>query len=161
MTSTSPFRRLVGQSPSAQVVRYILVGAWNTLFGFLCFVVIWYVWGESLGYAWTLAITIVISVIQSYFTQRLLVWRSDDAVHRELPRFVLVYAVTYVGNLALLWILVDHVGLPVVLSQALATAVVVVCSFFLLRGFAFAGRSSEADVPEDNATPVPREVAGP
>jgi putative flippase GtrA len=149
--------RLADDSSGSQVARYLLVGAWNTFFGYLVFVVVWQVAGSSIGYGGTLVVTIVISVLQSYATQRWLVWRSQNAVRRELPRFLMVYVASYALNFVLLWVLVDHLGVPVLAAQALATALVVVTSFVLLRSFAFqAHRPRAGAVPTEPAVDAAR-----
>ncbi len=141
--------RLTDDSSGSQVVRYLLVGVWNTIFGYLVFVVVWQLAGARLGYGGTLVVTIVISVLQSYATQRWLVWRSQNAVRRELPRFLAVYAASYALNFVLLWLLVDHVGIQVLVAQAVATAAVVATSFVLLRSFTF-----RQQPPAEDATGV-------
>lgn len=147
--------RLTDDSSGSQVVRYLLVGVWNTIFGYLVFVVVWQLAGARIGYGGTLVVTIVVSVLQSYATQRWLVWRSQNAVRRELPRFLAVYAASYALNFVLLWLLVDHAGVPVLVAQAVATAAVVVTSFLLLRSFTF-----RQHAPAPSGTDVLDEAAG-
>ncbi len=82
---------------------YLVVGGWNTLFGYLVWATLQFLLGDYLHYfvviivlAWPIA------VLNAYLGYRYIVFRSHGPVLRELPRFSLVYVVTLVVNLALL-----------------------------------------------------------
>lgn len=126
--------RLLASRP----LRYLLVGAWNTVFGVALFTLLYLEFGGALGYAAVLAVAQVVAVLQSHATQRLLVWRSRGHYTSELVRFSLVYAATYGLNVGLLAVAVEALHLPVLPSQWGLTAILLVPAYLAQRGWAFA-----------------------
>lgn len=128
-----PLRRAV----DSVGVRYLVIGAWNTLFSYLLFWLCYHLLGDWIGYGGALTVSTGLSIVQSYATQRILVWRSGGAIPGEFTRFLLTNAGMYLLNLAVLALLVELLGMPVLPAQLIATVVVVVAGFLLLRSFTF------------------------
>lgn len=121
----------VGRADIWQIVRFLGVGVLNTAFGYAIFaggVLV----GLSSGLA--LAIAMVIGVIFNFFTLGRLVFDSRDPT--RLPRFVGVYALTYVVNLMLLrlW---EGAGVGPLLAQLACLPVTVSLTFVLMRFLVF------------------------
>ena len=122
-------------------LRYLILGAWNTVFGLLFFTFLYFVLRHVMGYAAVLAIAQVGAVIQSHLTQRLFVWRSHAPYLGELARFSAVYVVVYVANVLLLALATDGLGLPVLPSQWVIGGALIVPTYFVQREWAFRGHS--------------------
>lgn len=138
VSSRSRLRRdRAGRLISSTQVRYLVVGAWNTLFGLVLFIVLLALLDDDLGYGVILLICQVIAVLQAHSAQRRLVWRSTRSFWPELARFSAVYVVSYVVNLALLTICVEIVGWPVLESQVGLTFVIVAGTYTLNRYWTF------------------------
>jgi putative flippase GtrA len=118
-------------------VRYLLVGAWNTVFGYGVFAALQLTLGDSVGYIILLAIAQVLGTLNAFVGYRLLVFRVEGSVLRDLARFSTVYVGAFLVNLAALPLLVEVFGLPVLVAQAAVVAGTVVASFFVHRGFSF------------------------
>lgn len=114
-----------------QVVRFLAVGVLNTAFGYVIFAVGIFA-GLVSGIA--LAIAMVIGVIFNFFTLGRLVFDSRDP--SRLPRFVGVYALTYVVNLAML-ALWQRIGVGPLLAQLACLPVTVSLTFVLMRFLVF------------------------
>ena len=129
---------------SLQVQRFILVGIWNTLFGYLVFVVLIYVFpiGED-DSVWVLLITYLISGLQSYFAQRVLVWNSKAEIPLELLKFVLVTICGFLLNWILLHLLHKFLMESILLAQLVAILMTTIATFFVLKNFAFTGTRQE------------------
>ena len=81
--------------------RYFFVGVWNSLFGVGIFLFV------SLGLpGWSDGAVLItsysLSVIQSHFSQRRFVWRSQTPYFPELLRFTTGYLIQFAVNLFLL-----------------------------------------------------------
>lgn len=83
-----------------QFSRFLAVGLLNTLFGYGCFALLLYV---GLHYAWALLFATAAGVLFNFKTIGSIVFRHKD--NRLILRFVAVYAIVYVVNLAGLKIL--------------------------------------------------------
>ncbi len=119
------------------MVRFLIIGGWNTVFGLATFTFIWWWLGEEVGYVATLLMAQVIAVVQSHATQRRFVWRSRGPYLAELSRFSVVYSLGLLLNLVLLAVAVDVFHLPVLASQVVITALVIVAQFAAQRLWAF------------------------
>lgn len=130
---------------------YLVVGGWNTLFGYGVWALLQALLGDRLHYLVIVLIAWPIAVLNAYLGYRYLVFRSRGSILRELPRFSLVYFATLVVNLMLLPVALTVLPFNIYVVQALFTAVVVVASYLGHKHFSF-GRGRRTDA---NATPSP------
>ena len=145
--SPGPLLRIIRN----QKVAFLLVGGTNTVVGFLFFVFFEYTIGQIWGYLATLAFAHVFSVLCAFVLYRTFVFKVRGHVFRDLARFELVYLVSLGINAALLPLLVELGGLPVIPAQALIVIVTTLVSYFGHRGFSF--RRSTDDVHHVGSAP--------
>ena len=128
---------------------YLVVGGWNTLFGYAVWALMQYLLGDYLPYLVVIVLSWPIAVLNAYICYRYIVFRSRGPVLKELPRFSLVYLVTLVVNLALLPVALRVLPFNIYVIQALFTAVVVVCSYLGHKYYSFRGGRlrDTADMP--------------
>jgi putative flippase GtrA len=123
-------------------VLYLVVGAWNTVFGYGIWALLQFLIGDRVHYLVVVLIAWPLAVLNAYFGYRWFVFRSHGSIVRELPRFSLVYLATLLVNLALLPILLDLLPFNIYVVQALLLTVVVVASYLGHKYFSFGnGRS--------------------
>ena len=116
---------------------YLVVGAWNTFFGYGVWALMQYLLGSYLPYLVVVLLAWPIAVVNAYLCYRYIVFQSRGPVLAELPRFSLVYLVTLVANLALLPIALRVLPFNIYVIQALFAVVVVVCSYLGHKHFSF------------------------
>src|SRR5450756_495010 len=75
-------------------VLYLVVGGWNTVFGYGAWALMQSLLGDYLPYLVVLLLAWPINVLNAYLGYRYIVFRSRGRVLKELPRFSLVYFVT-------------------------------------------------------------------
>jgi putative flippase GtrA len=124
-------------SDREQGLRYLLVGAFNTLFGFALFALLLHVAGGHLHYLVILVLTTIGAVLIAFVGYRIFVFRVRGHVLKDLVRFSLVYVVALAGNAIALPLLVEIVGMPVLLGQAVVVSATVIASFVAHRSFSF------------------------
>ena len=120
-------------------VLYLVVGGWNTVFGYAVWALLQFLLGDYLNYLVIIVLSWPIAVLNAYLCYRYIVFRSHGPVLRELPRFSVVYLVTLVVNLALLPVALRILPFNIYVIQALFTAVVVVCSYLSHKYYSFRG----------------------
>jgi putative flippase GtrA len=125
---------------------YLLVGGWNTLFGYGIWALLQYLLGDQLHYLVIVLIAWPIAVLNAYVGYRYVVFRSRGPILKELPRFSLVYFLTLIANLALLPVALSVLPFNIYVVQGLLLTVVVVCSYLSHRYYSF-GRGRRRDVP--------------
>lgn len=120
-------------------IHYLAVGGWNTLFGYLSFVVLYYFMNQQMPVTVILVLSYVVSIANAYVCYRYIVFRSRGSVSRELPRFASVYLVALAANLIVLPLALRWLPLNVYVVQALFTLAVVLLSYVGHRYFSFRG----------------------
>ena len=134
-----------GRAPGRyrEPVAYLLVGAWNTLFGYAVFALLYYLLGAHLHVDVILVLSYAVSIANAYIGYRYVVFRSTGSMARELPRFIAVYAVTLAANLAVLPLALRWLPWNVYVVQGLFTVVIVVLSYLGHKYFSFQGGTAD------------------
>jgi putative flippase GtrA len=120
-------------------VLYLVIGGWNTVFGYGAWALMQYLLGDYLPYLVILLLAWPIAVLNAYLGYRYIVFRSRGPVLKELPRFSLVYLATLVVNLALLPVALRVMPFNIYVVEALFTGVLMVCSYLSHKHFSFRG----------------------
>lgn len=120
-------------------IHYLAVGGWNTLFGYVDFVVLYFFLQGSLPVAVILVVSYVFAIANAYVCYRYIVFRSRGSVVREIPRFSSVYLVALAANLVVLPMALRWLPLSAYVVQALFTIAVVILSYVGHRYFSFRG----------------------
>jgi putative flippase GtrA len=153
--------------PYREQILYLLIGGWNTVFGYLVFAGLYWALNGSLPVTVILIISWVIAVTNAYVCYRYLVFRSRGRMHHEIPRFLLVYAVILAANLLVLPLALRVVSLNAYVVQGIYTLAVVIVSYVGHRVFSFregralaradgsAGSSGEAPNASQTSTSQP------
>ena len=120
-------------------ILYLIVGGWNTLFGYLVWALLQYLLHDYIYYLAILVIAWFPAVLNAYLCYRHFVFRSKGSVWRELPRFSLVYVGTLCVGLIGLPILLRLLPFSIYVTQALLTAAMVIFSYLAHKYFSFKG----------------------
>lgn len=112
-------------------LRFLLIGAWNTGFGYLCFYVLYLLAADHLHYLAISAIAHFIAVTQSYAMHRRLVFHSVAPVIFEFLRFNASHLGTLTFGLLAMYLLVEIAAVPPLVAQAIAILTSVILSYVL------------------------------
>lgn len=132
--------------PGGQLIRYLLVGTWNTLFGYTAFVVLTYLLYGLFAYSYMVASAVsnFLAITVAYIGYKFFVFKTEGNYLREYVRFCTVYGVAAGINLISLPILVTALNLMTIrevyspyIAGALLTFVTVILSFLGHRNFSF------------------------
>lgn len=134
-------------------VRFVLAGAWNTLFGYGLFCILDTVFSTvavagCLAYMSALVISNCLSIANAFVLHKYFTFRSSAAgleAVLEFMRFSLTYAVSFVVSLILMPVLVEafHVR-----TKPAAAIIVIVCTVLSYLGhsrFSFSRRGGTPD----------------
>lgn len=118
-----------------QLIRFVLVGIFNTLYGFAIIFACMYWLGLNpitsniIGYC--------VGLVTSYLLNKFFTFRSPARSAGEAIRFLVVFAVAYLANLALLLACIEMIGLDKGISQLVAGIAYVGVSFLLNKYYVF------------------------
>ncbi len=118
-------------------VAFLGVGALNTGVGAVAFISLQLTLGRVTHYLVVLLCAHVISVLIAFGLHRRLVFRVRGNVLVDLLRFETVYLGALAVNLAVLPLLVEVAGIPVIGSQLLIVFITSLISFFGHKHFSF------------------------
>ena len=118
-------------------VLYLLVGGWNTVFGYGIWALLQFLLGDRLHYLAIVLIGWAIAVLGAYALYRTVVFRSHGPILRELPRFALVYVAMLGANLSLLPLLLRILPLNIYATQAVLMGFLAFCSYLGHKYFSF------------------------
>ena len=132
-------RRVLTRLVDDQRVRFLAVGATNTVVGYLIFAALttWFLRELPLGYLLSLVASYAIAIFLAFFLYRRFVFHVSGHVLADFLRFVGVYAVAISINLVALPLLVEIVHVHALLAQAVILVVTTLVSFFGHKSFSF------------------------
>lgn len=112
-------------------IRYLVAGAWNTLFGYGAFIVLYRVaLALKIHYLFALAAGNVLGTTNNYFSYKHFVFKTAGiSFLREYFRFSMVYWVIFAINLFALPALVKVTGLGPVPAQGLILAFTIIAGY--------------------------------
>lgn len=137
-----------------QRLRFLAVGATNTVVGYVLFLVLneWVFGGLPFGYLLSLVVSYAIAIVMAFVLYRRFVFIVRGNVLVDFVRFVGVYLVSLGINLVVLPLLVEVVHLPPFLAQAIILVVTTVVSYLGHRYFSFRRRVASGVVAEPEGT---------
>lgn len=127
-----------------QRVAFLVVGAINTVVGYLIFALFLVIVGRRWGYLAALACAHVFGVLFAFVLYRFVVFRVRGHVLADLWRFETVYLTALAVNFLLLPLLVEIAHLPVLVAQAMIVFVTSVMSWVGHKHYSFR-RSPSSD----------------
>lgn len=118
-------------------LRFLVVGAFNTVFGYLVFTGLYLGLHEHLHYLLIGLIAHFIAVVNAFVLHRKIVFRSRLPVLASFIRFNLSTATALIFSLSCMALLVETLAIPPLIAQAIVTSLSVVLSYVLHRNYSF------------------------
>ena len=110
------------------------------MIGYLAFLSLWLVWGNSLHYILILVLSHIIAVTNAFFAYRILVFRKVGSGLLDFFRFNIVYLGALIFNILVLPFLIEILEIHPLLAQAIVLVVTAILSYILHQRFSFKSR---------------------
>lgn len=117
--------------------RFLAVGGFNTVFGLVVFYTLEYFFGNIVGYFVVLLLTFAIILFTSFFLYRMLVFKTQGNLTKELFRFSSVYTIPFLANAIALPVLVSGFGWMPSIAQTVIVIFSTIFSYFGHKYFSF------------------------
>lgn len=121
----------------AAKVRFLVAGAWNTIFGYVCAVSLYYFFGGFLNIIVIGVISNILSISMSFITYKVFVFRTRGNWIKEYLRTYLVYGVSSLIGIFILYVGVDFLKLAFWFVQGFAIILVTLITYFSHSRFTF------------------------
>lgn len=135
-------------SRASRPLRFLVIGAWNTVFGFAAFALLFrFTRPWEVHFVWISLVSNVLAVSNAYLGYKLFVFRTKGDWLGEYVRFWMSYALTISIHLGSLWLAVTILGMHPILAQALILLAATFISYFAHSRFSFRGGSGGTPGP--------------
>jgi len=124
-------------------LRYLIVGAANTVFGYCSGIVLYEILSPVIHIIFIATLINIVNISVSFLTYKLFVFRSKGIWWQEYLRSYLVYGTAALISIVLIWFLVDGLKIPFWIAQAVLIIFTVVVSYFGHSKFTFASKVSK------------------
>ena len=118
-------------------INYLLVGGWNTIFGFLTFALLYALFHQHLHYLVLFIVSNILSITNAYIGYKIFVFQTKGNYLAEYARFYLVYGSAMALNLVLLPLVVEFLHINPVAAQGGIMFINVIFSYFGHKHFSF------------------------
>jgi len=126
---------------SNQKIRYLMTGGYNTLVGYLLFVLIFYYFSSTLNHYLLLGTCHLIGTIHNFFSYRTFVFKIKSSSLLNYLKFNLVYLFTFSINIILFTLLTKVMNWNLYLAQALILIIIATVGYFLNKYYSFSKNS--------------------
>ena len=124
----------------AQSIRYIITGIWNTVFGILVYALLIKLLGEN-HYILLAVVSNIISITNAYICYKLFVFKTKGNILKEYLKCYVVYGLSMLLGLLLLYVFVDIAGLNPVTANIISVLLLTIVSFVGHRYYSFKNKS--------------------
>jgi len=125
-------------------VLYLVVGAWNTLFSYACFSLLYYLLQEHVFSSVILLVSYVLASINGFLGFRYIVFRSSGHPVAEYLRFQVVYVPLLVVNALALPLFLAYTDYNAYVVQAGWAVIAVIAGYLGNKYFTFRRRAVAA-----------------
>lgn len=122
---------------AGEKLRFLVVGAINTLVGYLIFACLYLLIGTWLHYLLVALVSHFLAVSLAYSLHRTIVFRSTGPIWPEFLRYNLSLLTVLGAGMAGLYLLVSSLGLSPLPAQAIVTILSVIGSYLAHRNYSF------------------------
>lgn len=117
--------------------RFLVVGVWNTAFGYLSFAALYMLFAQSLHYLIIAIVAQALAVSQAFVIHRRFVFQSAGDWKAEFLRYNLSVTGIFLFGLVGLSVCVEQFGFNPLLAQAVVIGISVVISYLVHREYSF------------------------
>lgn len=118
-------------------ILYLVVGGWNTVFGYGAFVLLYHYFSDRIHESIILTISYILGITNAFIGYKVFVFKTKGNVWREYFRFYVVYGGAFMVNLILLPFFMSVLMMNAYAAQAVITFVTIVGSYVLHKRYTF------------------------
>lgn len=118
-------------------LKFLIIGGWNTLFGYLIFIAFYYFLNKIIHYLILLVISYIVSITNAYLSYKFFVFKTKGNYIRGYLRFYLVYGVAFLVNIALMPLFVEFIGVNPIIAQGIILFFTVSIGYISHKNYSF------------------------
>jgi len=118
-------------------IRYLVAGAYNTIFGFLSFALLYLFFGKIIHYMILFFISNIIGITNAYISYKFFVFRTRGNYLKEYLRFYIVYGFSMLFGFFLLPFSVEVLRVSPLIAQGIIIIITILISYIGHKNFSF------------------------
>ncbi|MFH1387624.1 MAG: GtrA family protein [bacterium] len=118
-------------------INYLLVGAWNTLFGYCVFLLLYFLFAAKIHYLFLLVFSNILAITNAYIGYKIFVFRTKGNYLKEYLRFYVVYGAAMILNMIILPFVVELFKLSPPIAQTGLMLINIIFSYLGHKYFSF------------------------
>ena len=118
-------------------VKFIIAGLWNTLFGWLIGIILYYSLSSHLDLVYILILSNYIAITNAFLLQKYFVFCSNGPFWPEYFKMFVSYGLIAIVGSSILWSLVEIFGYSFLYSQTVVSAAMVIFGYIMSKHFTF------------------------
>jgi len=122
---------------SSRPVRFLVVGAWNFVFGYGVFAALYWVLNGTWPDWLITTVAAILGITMSFVTHRFITYRSHGCWWREYLRFYVVYGGQSLLNVLLIWLFVTWLELNAYVIQLAISIALTLASYWAHKNYSF------------------------
>ena len=124
-------------------IRFLAVGGFNTILGYLTFSIIQFKFGHNIGYVGSLISSHILVSFLAFYLYRKIVFKVQGNLLIDFARFQGIYSISLVLNVAVLPLLVQSFGINPYLGQFISIFLIAILSFLGHKFISFKRRQTD------------------
>ena len=124
-----------------QKARYLITGGYNTVLGYLLFVLIFYYFSSTVNHYFLLGICHLIGTIHNFFSYSTFVFKPKTNAFKNYLKFNLVYLFIFLLNLVMFILLTKVMNWNLYFSQFLIVLFLAVVGYILNKYYSFSNKT--------------------
>lgn len=121
-----------------QKISFIIVGIVNTLFGYMCGIIVYFLFYKLLGIIFVGFIVNLLSITFSFFTYRVFVFKSfEKSIIVQYIKSLITYFISGLIGVLILWLCIEYFLINIFISQAIVLIVSVPTLYILHKKFTY------------------------
>lgn len=122
-------------------VNYLLIGVWNTIFGYFTFAALYYLFHQEIHYLILFIISNILSITNAYIGYKIFVFKTIGNYLKEYLKFYVIYGAAMLLNFILLPIVVELFHINPILAQGFLIIFNVIISYLGHKNFSFKAKN--------------------
>jgi len=118
-------------------LRFLIVGAWNTLFSYFVFAVLYRLWGGGWRDVPVQLVTAILGISNAYICHRILTFKSQGVWWKEYLRFYVVYGLQFLLQMVAFFLFATWMGFNGYVVQLVLTIMFTIASYWAHKEFSF------------------------
>lgn len=126
-------RQFLNLISTNKFIGFLFIGGFNTFMGLLVYSLLLWL---GVNYMLSSSISFIFGVLEGYTLNSFLVFKVKPKF-RSLLRFILVYCISLILNLAIMYILVEQLHIGKLIAQVITSLILAGISFYLIKIFVY------------------------